>query len=85
MNDPATILSAPLSRLASHALGLDDIAQELAREKLDTGMALVSDAGFEVQGRIAEGKTWKAICDVAEEIDAAAIVVGARGLSRVSR
>ena len=29
------------------------------------------------------GKTWRAICDVAGEIDAVTIVLGARGLSRV--
>ena len=30
------------------------------------------------------GKTWRAICDVAGEIDAATIVLGARGLSQVA-
>jgi len=32
---------------------------------------------------VARGKTWRRICDVAEETDAATIVLGARGLSRV--
>jgi nucleotide-binding universal stress UspA family protein len=30
-----------------------------------------------------DGKTWRTICDVAGEIDAATIVLGARGLSRM--
>jgi nucleotide-binding universal stress UspA family protein len=81
--DPVTILSAPVSKLASKALGLDEIADELAREKMDRGVVLARKAGFEAQGRVAKGKSWRAICDVAEEIDAATIVVGARGLSRV--
>ena len=81
--DPATILSAPLARLADRALGLDEIAQDLAREKMQRGKTLAVDAGFEATGRVAGGKTWRTICDVAEEIDAAAIVMGARGLSRV--
>jgi nucleotide-binding universal stress UspA family protein len=81
--DPATILSAPVSQLASNALGLDEIADDLAREKMDSGVALARQAGFEAQGRVAKGKSWRAICDVAEELDAEPIVLGARGLSRV--
>ena len=56
---------------------------ELAEEKVKQGVALASSAGFAARGRVAHGKTWKAICDVAREIDAAAIVLGARGLSRM--
>ena len=81
--DPATILTAPASKLFSQELGLDEIAKELAREKMDRGVALAREAGFEVQGRVGEGKSWRTICDVAEELDAEPIVVGARGLSRV--
>lgn len=81
--DPATILSAPLARLAERALGLDEIAEDLAREKMERGVTLASDAGFEVAGRVAGGKTWRTICEVAEGIDAETIVMGARGLSRV--
>jgi hypothetical protein len=46
-------------------------------------VALASSAGFAAQGRVAHGKTWRTICDVAGEIDAVAIVLGARGLSRM--
>jgi nucleotide-binding universal stress UspA family protein len=81
--DPATILTAPMSKFGSKALGLDEIASEVARDNADRGVALACDAGFDVQGRIAKGKSWRAICDVAEDLDADAIVVGARGLSRV--
>ena len=81
--DPATILSAPLERLAANALGLDEITKELAREKLSKGVELARQAGFSAEGRIAEGKTWRTICDVASEVDADAIVLGARGLGRV--
>ena len=81
--DPATILTAPVSKLASKALGLDEIGNELARDKADRGVALARDAGFEAHGRVEEGKSWRAICEVAEELDAGAIVVGARGLSRI--
>lgn len=81
--DPATILSAPLSRLASEALGLDEITRELAHERMEDGLTRARDAGFAADGRIARGKAWRVICDVAGELGAEAIVVGARGLSRV--
>jgi nucleotide-binding universal stress UspA family protein len=81
--DPATAITAPLSRLASNALGLDEIARDLARERVNTGVEMARRAGFDAEGRIAEGKAWRVICDVADEIDAEPIVVGARGLSRV--
>jgi nucleotide-binding universal stress UspA family protein len=82
--DPATIVSAPVSKLLSRALGIDEIAAELAKEKAKQGVALASSAGFAAQGRVTHGKTWRAICDVAGEIDAATIVLGARGLSQVA-
>src|SRR5216684_179965 len=61
--DPATILTASVSRLASKELDLDEIASHAARETSDRGAALARAAGFEVQGSIAKGKSWRAICD----------------------
>jgi nucleotide-binding universal stress UspA family protein len=81
--DPATILSAPAARLAEKELGLDEIAGDIAREKMDRGVELARDAGFDADGRCVNGKSWRVICDVGEELDAEVIVVGARGLSRV--
>ena len=81
--DPATAITAPLSRLASRALGLDEIARERAEEHASAGTELARQAGFEAESRTIGGKPWRAICDVAEEIEAEPIVLGARGLSRV--
>ncbi len=81
--DPATILSAPLSRLAANALALDEIARDLARERAKRGTELATAAGFQAEGRSSEGKPWRTICEVAEELGAEPIVVGARGLGRV--
>jgi nucleotide-binding universal stress UspA family protein len=81
--DPATIVTAPVSRFVARALGLDEIACEVARETAERGVEVARAAGFKANARIAEGKIWRSICDVAEELDAEAIVVGARGLSRV--
>lgn len=80
--DPGAVLGAAVGALASHALGLNEIAAEVAQEMVEQGVAAAAAAGFDAEGRTACGKPWKAICDVAHEIDAATIVVGARGLSR---
>jgi nucleotide-binding universal stress UspA family protein len=81
--DPGALLDVGVGKLAGHALGLDEIARDLAAEKADQGVTLARQAGFVVEARIARGKTWKTICDVADDIDAAVIVLGARGLSPV--
>ena len=81
--DPATILDAGIAKLAAKPLGLDEIADEIAQKQLDAGVELARAAGLEAQGRVACGKPWRAICDLADELNAAAIVLGARGLSRV--
>jgi nucleotide-binding universal stress UspA family protein len=82
-SDPATILDAPIGRLLSKALELEEIADEVTQDQVSRGVELGRAAGFETEGRMIRGKPWKAICDVADEIDAAVIVLGARGLSRV--
>jgi nucleotide-binding universal stress UspA family protein len=81
--DPATVVSAPLSRLASSALGLDEAVRDLARERIQQGIALAERAGFQSEARLEQGKPWRAICQTAEALDAEPIVVGARGLGRV--
>jgi len=81
--DPATVLSAPLSRLASKALDLDQIGRDLARERAKQGTDLAIAAGFQAEAQSDEGKPWQVICRVADTIDASPIVIGARGLGRV--
>lgn len=81
--DPGALLSAGVATLGSAALGLDQIANQLAQEKLDRGVELARQAGFDARGQIARGKTWHAICETADALDAALIVLGARGRSRV--
>ena len=81
--DPATVLTAPMLRLASDALGMDRIVRELAEQKADNGVELAREAGFQAPAHVVEGKAWRLICDAAEELDAEPIVLGARGLSRV--
>jgi nucleotide-binding universal stress UspA family protein len=82
-SDPATILSAPLSRLASTELDLDEISQGAARELMQRGVELATAAGFQAEGRSEQGRPWRTIRSVADELDARPIVLGARGLGRV--
>jgi len=81
--DPAAVLSAGVTRLSSERLGLDEIASEIARATMRRGVELAREAGFSASGELKSGKTWRAICEAAEEVQAAPIVLGARGLSRV--
>ena len=81
--DPGAIVSGGVARLGASALGLDEIAEALAAEQVEAGVALAREAGFEARGRVVHGKAWRAICDLGEELDACVIVLGARGLSRV--
>ena len=81
--DPAAVLSAGVTKLGSKALGLDEIAREVAQKTLDRGVTLATEAGFTASARLAHGKPWLAICETANELDAAAVVLGARGLGRV--
>ncbi len=82
-SDPATILDAPIGKVLSKALGFDEIADDVAQEHVGRGVELARAAGFRAQGSVAHGKAWRAICDTADELDAAAIVLGARGLTRL--
>jgi nucleotide-binding universal stress UspA family protein len=50
---------------------------------MEDGVARARSVGFEAHGRTAPGKPWQVICDIAEEIDASTIVLGARGRSEV--
>ena len=81
--DPATILDAPIGKMLSKALELEEIVGEVVKEELRRGVELARAAGFHAEGRVGQGKAWRVICDVATELDADVVVLGARGLSRV--
>jgi nucleotide-binding universal stress UspA family protein len=81
--DPATILDVPIGRFLAKRMDLDEIADRVTEDEMGRGVQLARDAGFEAQGRIEHGKPWRVICDVGDELDAAVIALGARGLSRM--
>lgn len=81
--DPATILDAPIGKFVSKRLELGEIANEVVQDELTRGVELARAAGFDAEGRVAHGKPWRVISEVAQDIDAAVIVLGARGRSPV--
>ena len=62
---------------------LESVILERANKVLDEGVALATEAGFAAEGRLERtiAAPWRAILDIAEELDAQLIVAGARGLS----
>jgi len=64
---------------------LEALALERANAIGHEGYELARHAGLAVEERVerSDSNTWRTIVDVAEEIDAQVIVVGARGLSNV--
>ena len=82
-SDPATALDIPIGRFLAKRMDLDEIADTVTEEEMSRGVQLARDAGFEARGRIEHGKPWRVICDVGDELDAAVIALGARGLSRL--
>jgi nucleotide-binding universal stress UspA family protein len=64
---------------------LELVILERSNSILEEGVTLARRTGFAAEGRLERttGAPWRAIVDVAEELDAQLIVVGARGLSTV--
>jgi nucleotide-binding universal stress UspA family protein len=83
---PAVVLDVdPMQEYA--ALGseaLDEMVWEFAAARAESGAQLARNAGFHARGRAdIEGPAWRGAVEVADEIGAAAIVVGSRGLCGV--
>src|ERR1035437_641247 len=57
--DPVTIVSAPLGQIVA----------DVARDKAEHGTQLARASGFDATSRVACGKAWEAICEVAECVD----------------
>jgi nucleotide-binding universal stress UspA family protein len=67
------------------AAAFEELNEDDARSRARDGAEHARRAGFEAEARADLGApTWEGIVDVADEIDAALIVTGSRGLRRVS-
>jgi nucleotide-binding universal stress UspA family protein len=82
---------APLQEVAeafaaagSGVASLDRLALDTAGARADAGAELARAAGFRALGRAElEAPTWLGVVEVADEIGAAAIVIGSRGLTGI--
>ena len=69
-------------------LELDEIAAEQSQETTQAGVELAAAAGLAAEPlteKVADGPVWKAVLDTADQHGAAAIVMGSRGLTGISK
>ncbi len=77
--DPLAGVSEGMGRAAGLEREMDDIGAQVAQRTAEQGAEAAREHGFDATAQTAEGKVWRAIVDVADEIDARAIAVGTRG------
>ena len=83
----AALFGAPAELVRGGAIALDDQRRAEAEQTAERGAALAAAGGIEGQAVAfaATGAVWAALDHLAEEHQAAALVVGTRGLSGLSR
>ena len=77
--DPLAGVSEGVGRVGGLEREMDDIGAQVAQRTADRGAELAREHGFEPTARTAAGKVWRAIVDVADEMDASLVVIGTRG------
>jgi nucleotide-binding universal stress UspA family protein len=77
--DPLAGVSEGVSRTTGLEQEMDEIGGQVAQRTAEQGAELARKRGFDAAARTAEGKVWRAIVDVADEVDARVIVIGTRG------
>ena len=84
----APALSSPVGPVGGMELELDEIAAEQSQETAEAGVELATAAGLAAEPlteKVVAGPVWKAVLDAADEHEAAAIVMGSRGLTGISK
>jgi nucleotide-binding universal stress UspA family protein len=77
--DPLAGVSEGVGRAAGLEREMDDIGADVAQRTAEQGAEAAREHGFDATAQTAEGKVWRTIVDVADEVDARTIVVGTRG------
>jgi nucleotide-binding universal stress UspA family protein len=81
---PLQEVAEAYAALGSDAAALDRLTLDAAAARAEAGAELARAAGFRARGRAElEAPTWLGVSEVADEIGAAAIVIGSRGLSGI--
>ncbi|MBN1528100.1 MAG: universal stress protein [Thermoleophilaceae bacterium] len=84
----ATALSAVVPPVYGMERELDEIAEEQCEKAAGAGVTLAKECGLDAEAlmvKVDAGPVWRAVLDAAEEHDAAAIVMGTRGLTGISQ
>jgi nucleotide-binding universal stress UspA family protein len=83
---PAALLALPGDMVREGAQALDDAGRETAEDLAAEGAELARAAGFDAEPRAvrSKGPFFAALLELAEELDAAAIVAGSRGRSALA-
>jgi nucleotide-binding universal stress UspA family protein len=83
---PSALLALPRDVVRDSVNTLDEANRETAEELAEQGAELARAAGFDAEPRAvrAGGPFFAALLDLAEEVDASAIVAGSRGRSRLA-
>ena len=80
---PAMTFAESMAATSSVVPGgaFEDLNEADARRRAEAGAALARRAGLHAEARATiASTTWEGIIDIADELDAAAIVIGSRGL-----
>jgi nucleotide-binding universal stress UspA family protein len=81
---PLQEVAEAYAAMGSGAAALDRLALDTAAAGAGEGAELARAAGFHAVGRTElKAPTWLGVVEVADEIGAAAIVIGSRGLTRI--
>jgi nucleotide-binding universal stress UspA family protein len=76
------LVAQEYSALGSDAVDLEAEVRADAAARAEAGAALARRAGFDADARsMLEAPTWRGVVEFADDIDAAAIVLGTRGLA----
>jgi len=81
---PAMTFAESMAATSSVVPGgaFEDLNEADARRRAEAGAALARRAGLHAEARATiASTTWEGIIDIADELDAAAIVIGSRGLA----
>jgi nucleotide-binding universal stress UspA family protein len=83
---PLDMVAESFAAAGSGAADLDRVAYEGALARAEKGAELARAAGFRAGARAeVNAPTWLGITETADDVDAAAIVVGSRSLNRIRR
>ena len=81
---PPEMVAGDYVALDPDAMKVDHLIAEDALARATAGAELAREAGFRADPRSeVDSPTWSGIVDIADEVDAAVIVIGSRGLSRL--